>query len=126
MDPFDLREWRSNLSESAIVDEIAIDSRRISSPNSLFVALSGNQFDGHQFVVDAETRGARFALVNESWQPSRPLKTLSLLRVANPLYALQEIAKVLSPKNELQNCGRGGVLWQNDGQRSSARVLSDF
>lgn len=99
MDPFDLRQWSlfhtagGSLSEPAIVDQITIDSRRIDSTHSLFVALKGDHQDGHAFVKDAAAAGAKYALVSERWQPSEPIDGLMLLRVPDPLRAFQEIAK---------------------------------
>lgn len=42
--------------------EAVIDSR-LATPDSLFVALRGERVDGHHFLADATTRGARAAIV---------------------------------------------------------------
>lgn len=47
----------------ATVGEIGIDSRRLSA-GALFVALSGPNFDGHDFVAAAREQGAIAVLVN--------------------------------------------------------------
>lgn len=96
MDSFDLKLWKGfyqagGTFASTIIDQIAIDSRRIHSKNSLFVALPGENYDGHQFILDAEIRGAKFALVSKSYHPPKPLQLL-LLHVDHPLRAFQEIA----------------------------------
>lgn len=96
MDPFDLRHWKNfeasggSPSSPSIVDQIVIDSRRIDSAHSLFIALPGNRFDGHQFISHAIQQGARYAIVNKNWagNPS----SIHLLRVPDPLKAFQEIA----------------------------------
>lgn len=98
MDPFDLRKWSEfvaaggNPSQPAIVEQIAIDSRRIHSPNALFVALEGKIHDGHRFIAQAKKNGARYALVKKEWFSSEPLDDLVILRVDNPLHAFQSIA----------------------------------
>lgn len=46
----------------AAYHEAVIDSR-LATPDSLFVALSGEKVDGHDFLADAVARGARAALV---------------------------------------------------------------
>lgn len=99
MDKFDLRLWPGFVqaggepSISACVDQITIDSRRIDSPHSLFVALQGNVHDGHKFVNQAARAGARYAIVSESWTPPFILENnIILLRVKNPLRAFQEVA----------------------------------
>lgn len=99
MDPFDLRKWPGfteaggNPSMPALIDQVAIDSRRIDSSNALFVALVGEQHDGHQFVGDAGRVGARFALVKKDWASLDLPKSLILLRVDDPLHAFQAIAQ---------------------------------
>lgn len=99
MDPFDLRQWPGFkeaggcLTQSAYIDQVTIDSRRIDSHQALFVALKGSRRDGHQYLVDAARAGAKYALISSEWHSSEPLSPLILLKVPNPLKALQEIAK---------------------------------
>ena len=97
MDDFDLRLWPGYLatrnleSEQALIDQVAIDTRRINSPNSLFVALKGNKDDGHNHLEAAKAAGAKYALISDDC-PVVAIPGLILLRVPNPLKALQEIA----------------------------------
>jgi alanine racemase/UDP-N-acetylmuramoyl-tripeptide--D-alanyl-D-alanine ligase len=99
MDPFDLRLWNGfkfaggSVNQPAIIDQITIDSRRIDSPFSLFVALKGDRQDGHHYVLHAATMGARYALVFQDWPCPYPSPELILLRVSNPLRAFQEITQ---------------------------------
>src|SRR5215218_2807171 len=55
--------------------EAVIDSR-LATPGCLFVALSGEKVDGHQFLADAVARGASTALVRRAQvadlDPGRP------------------------------------------------------
>jgi alanine racemase/UDP-N-acetylmuramoyl-tripeptide--D-alanyl-D-alanine ligase len=98
MEPFDLRLWEGfapaggDLSSPAIVRQVVIDSRRIATTNSLFVALPGCKNHGHQFVADAATRGARYALVDHTAELPT-LNDVTILRVQNPLESFQEIAR---------------------------------
>ncbi len=99
MDAFDLRIWNGfnqaggSLSEPAIVDQMTIDSRRIASSHSLFIALKGENLDGHDYVCQAAHAGAKYAVVSEQWIPPSDLNGLTLLRVKNPLKAFQELAR---------------------------------
>lgn len=99
MEPFDLRLWPKfkmsggNMAAPAIIEQIAIDSRRIFSPHTLFVALQGQTQDGHAFVSHACQAGAKFAIVSKDWDCEFSSPNLHLLRVENPLRAFQEIAK---------------------------------
>lgn len=75
-----------------VVDQITIDSRRIVAKNSLFVALTGANFDGHAFVRAAFRSGAKACLVrNDYVGPEAPADKV-LIRVKDPLHTLQEMA----------------------------------
>ena len=52
-------------SRDLLISGISIDSRSI-VPGDLFVAISGDAFDGHDFVDDAVTRGAVAVLCSQS------------------------------------------------------------
>jgi alanine racemase len=96
MEEFDLRLWSGFIaaggdsSVPAIIDQVAIDSRRIDSSHSLFVALPGTKVDGHNFV---EKSGAKYVLVKKDWKGSGFHSNLIPLRVYDPLQAFQQIAK---------------------------------
>lgn len=98
MDPFDLQQWTGfreasgQAVQNTLIDQITIDSRRIDSPNALFVALLGAREDGHRFIKHAAQAGARFALVRNDWQSNETYGNLHLLRVKDPLKAFQQIA----------------------------------
>lgn len=99
MDPFDLRTWPGfadaggDLSNPAIIDQVAIDSRRIDSRHSLFVALQGEHLDGHQFISAAANAGARFVLARKDWVALDIPNSVAILRVPDPLHAFQAIAQ---------------------------------
>lgn len=99
MDSFDLRLWPGfaaaggNTSVPAIIDQVAIDSRRIDSTSALFIPLVGANHDGHQFITHAAKAGARYALVKKEWTVTQGFERLNILRVENPLEAFQEIAR---------------------------------
>lgn len=99
MDAFDLRQWDGfalaggSVTEPAIINQIAIDSRRIDSSQALFVALKGEKEDGHHYIEQAARAGAKFALISQQWLSPFTLPEITLLRVPNPLKAFQSIAK---------------------------------
>jgi UDP-N-acetylmuramoyl-tripeptide--D-alanyl-D-alanine ligase len=75
---------------NVVVDKISTDSRTV-KPGELFVALSGENFDGHKFVEAAAAAGAAGALVEEEWKGETP-KHFGLLRAPDSLRAYQELA----------------------------------
>lgn len=50
---------------------VCSDTRRIEEGN-LFVAITGERFDGHDFVPEAVRAGARASLVTDDWHARRP------------------------------------------------------
>lgn len=70
--------------------QICTDTRDVKK-GDLFLALKGENFDGHDFVVEAHKKGARGAIVTD---PSLPLSNnFFLVQVRDTLKALQELAK---------------------------------
>jgi UDP-N-acetylmuramoyl-tripeptide--D-alanyl-D-alanine ligase len=72
------------------VDRVCTDSRQV-RPGDLFVALSGDRFDGHLFLEDAARRGAVGVLVTAGREPSLDLE-VAVIRVVDPCEALGRIA----------------------------------
>lgn len=104
MDPFSLELWplfksqKQLLQPPVTIDAVAIDSRRIYSPDTLFFALNGSQTDGHRFVGDALQKGARYAVVHKEF--SLPGFEDRLIHVESTLQALQSLAREY--RNQLQ------------------------
>jgi UDP-N-acetylmuramoyl-tripeptide--D-alanyl-D-alanine ligase len=74
---------------------VSTDSRQI-QPGDMFVALAGDQFDGHAFVAAAAQRGATVALVSAAFAQQADVEGMGLtvIAVPNTLTALQEMARV--------------------------------
>ncbi|WP_346292579.1 UDP-N-acetylmuramoyl-tripeptide--D-alanyl-D-alanine ligase [Sphaerothrix gracilis] len=69
------------------VTAIETDTRQL-TPGALFLALSGEHFDGHRFVPEAIAAGAVAAVVNQAASVS---DDYPLLRVADTLTAYQQL-----------------------------------
>ena len=72
------------------ITNLSTDSRTV-QPGDLFVALRGENFDGHKFVPQALERGATGAIVEEKWT-GKSSPDFALLRVADTLTSYQQIA----------------------------------
>ncbi len=70
---------------------VSIDSRTL-TPGDLFVALQGEQRDGHAFVADALAKGAAAAMVVR--RPEEVAEGAPLLFVADTLEGLRRLARV--------------------------------
>lgn len=73
--------------QDVVVTGVSSDTRSI-KPGDLFVALAGQQFDGHDFIAEAQARGAVAAMV------SRPVTaTLPTIQVSDTLLGLGQLAR---------------------------------
>ena len=69
---------------------ICYDSRKCEK-ESVFVAISGTQFDGRDFVLDAVKRGARYVVYDEGDAP--PVPDVVCIKVRDSRLALGSLAK---------------------------------
>jgi UDP-N-acetylmuramoyl-tripeptide--D-alanyl-D-alanine ligase len=75
---------------TVLINKVSTDSRTI-KPGELFVALRGENFEGHDFVEASAKAGATGALVDFNWAGSVP-NNFALLRAADTLQAYQMLA----------------------------------
>src|SRR5215510_14889299 len=123
-----------------VITEAVIDSRQ-TIPGSLFVAIPGENVDGHDFIREAFKRGASFALIQKDVDAS--LRTLDLrtvssadsfqtfdftkplcLRVDNTVAALQQVARFWRRKLDLRVVGITGSVGKSTTKEMIAEVLS--
>ena len=114
-----------------------IDSRKCML-GCLFIALPGENVDGHDFIQDAFERGARVALVHKDISDDIPVIDLRkeepypenftwqrpfAIRVENTLVALQKIAKYWREQNDLNVIGITGSVGKSTTKEVAAVVL---
>lgn len=114
-----------------------IDSRQV-IPGALFIALSGERVDGHDYVMDAFHKGAQLAFIQHEIaaapavldlrQPFDPdslanLETPLCLLVENCLEALQKVAGYWRRKLNLQVIGITGSVGKSTTKELVAEVL---
>ena len=75
---------------TAVINKVSTDSRTI-KPGELFVALRGENFEGHDFIEAAAKAGATGALVDPNWAGNVP-NNFALLRATDTLQAYQTLA----------------------------------
>jgi len=77
---------------SVPIQGYSIDSRSLKE-GELYVALKGERVDGHAYLQAVRQKGALAAIVSSHYQGES--YGLHLLRVEDPLYVLQELAKTV-------------------------------
>jgi UDP-N-acetylmuramoyl-tripeptide--D-alanyl-D-alanine ligase len=97
-----------------------VDSRRV-GPGDLFVALPGARCDGHDFVGSALVTAAA-ALVRVDADLGRPPDQRALIRVADPLTALWELAR-----HERDRCSwRVAAITGSVGKTTTKNILAEL
>lgn len=95
METFNLKHWTPFADQhpnvDASINHVVIDSRRINTPDTVFIALQGNHTDGHQYLNQAAAAGCGYCVIRNDWTGAVP-HSIKAIRVENPLRALQEIA----------------------------------
>lgn len=124
--------------DERLITEAVIDSRK-AIPGSLFVALTGERSDGHEYVTSAFKNGAQIALIQKD--VSDDLKVLDLrkfdkisaadipttpfcIRVKDSLAALQQIARYWREKLSLRVIGITGSVGKSSTKELVAEVLA--
>jgi UDP-N-acetylmuramoyl-tripeptide--D-alanyl-D-alanine ligase len=75
---------------SVEIDKVSTDSRTIKR-GELFVALRGENFDGHNFIEATARAGAAGAIVDYKWNGNAP-RNFALIRANDTLEAYQQLA----------------------------------
>ena len=121
------------------IRDAAIDSRRV-TPGSLFIALSGERVDGHNFVQDAFNQGASVALISQEvsreyhqidlrhgWKADQQVSVgdapLCLI-VDDSLNAMQQIARFWRRRLDLVVIGITGSVGKSTTKELVAEVLN--
>ncbi|MFH1446550.1 MAG: UDP-N-acetylmuramoyl-tripeptide--D-alanyl-D-alanine ligase [Chloroflexota bacterium] len=126
--------WNANFP----VSEFVIDSRQ-ATLNSLFVALSGEHADGHDFISSAFANGSQFSLIDREVLSDHSILDLRkgktdptaqlpqppfCLRVDDALTALQSVASYWREKSNLRVVGITGSVGKSSTKELTASVLS--
>jgi UDP-N-acetylmuramoyl-tripeptide--D-alanyl-D-alanine ligase len=100
----------------------AIDSREVER-GMLFVALRGEQTDGHRFVSEALRAGAAAALVSADVPDAGPGAVL--IRAGDTLRGLQRLARGLRERRPLRVVGITGSVGKTSTKEMAALVLGE-
>src|SRR5579863_668731 len=111
------------------VPRVSIDSRTI-LPGELFFAISGERFDGHDFLATVVERGGRAAVVRRTWwaeqgdEMRRRLSGITLIGCDDPLTGLQEMAAWHRRRLSAAIIGITGSNGKTTTKEMSASILS--
>lgn len=99
---------------------VEIDSRKV-KPGDLFVAIRGDQFDGHDFVKAALEKGAVAAVVS---RVPEGLEAAPLLRVEDCLRALENLGREARTRTRARVVGVTGSVGKTSAKEMLRLALS--
>lgn len=106
-----------------LVEAISTDSRRI-PPNAVFFALSGERFDGHDYLEQAFAAGAAaVCIADASKAPSNSWPDRGIIKVADTLQALQDLAYVYRQQLSIPIVGVTGSVGKTNTKELTALCL---
>ncbi len=110
------------------VTSVLIDSRNMAK-NSLFIAIKGDRFDGHNFLRDAVKKGASAVVVNKNKYKNFTDIDIPVVTVKDTTKALGDIAKIwrnkLSAKSGIKVIGITGSNGKTSTKEVIAALLSE-
>ncbi len=98
---------------------ISTDTRRL-EPRAAFVALCGEQFDGHRFVAEAVAKGAVVLIVSRPEACANVSGAVAVIVVQDTLVALGRLARYLRERRDIPVIGVTG----SNGKTSTKELLA--
>lgn len=108
-----------NPDEYKSATHVTIDSREV-KPNSLFIAIKGEKFNGHDFVDEALTKGANAVIINEDELKKYENCDGTIITVENTTQALGDLANSWRKKLSAKVIGITG----SNGKTTTKEILS--
>lgn len=109
--------------QDLIFGNVCHDSRQV-SPGDLFVAIAGENFDGHSFVADAQASGAGGALIARDRADELAGLGIPLLTVDDTVVALQRLAAYWRTLFDVSVVGVTGSMGKSSAKEVIASVLA--
>jgi UDP-N-acetylmuramoyl-tripeptide--D-alanyl-D-alanine ligase len=86
--------------KSRHIKGISIDSRML-EPDQVYWAIKGERYDGHDFVSEAQSKGALCSIISEKYFSNFADLELPLIVVPDTLLALQQLAHIQRLKYDI-------------------------
>ena len=112
--------YKGNLENIEILS-ITHDSRKVKK-GTLFIAISGENNDGHNFIFDAIDKGAKFSIVDD---PELKNKNERIIFVENSLKELQNLSKFNRSKFDVKVIGLTGSNGKTTTKKLICSILSE-
>lgn len=110
-----------NCDGNILVTDVVTDSRKISDC-SVFVALKGDKFDGHNFVSQVYSQGAICAIVSEEFENTSGFSTIE---VKDTHAALRDIAAYYRSRFDIPSVAITGSVGKTSTKDMVSEVLTE-
>ena len=108
-----------NPDEYKSATHVTIDSREV-KPNSIFIAIKGEKFNGHDFVDEALAKGANAVIINEDDLKKYENCDGTIVTVENTIQALGDLANAWRKKLSAKVIGITG----SNGKTTTKEILA--
>ncbi|MBU4343145.1 MAG: UDP-N-acetylmuramoyl-tripeptide--D-alanyl-D-alanine ligase, partial [Candidatus Omnitrophica bacterium] len=111
--------------ENEMLRGVSTDTRRLKG-GELFVAIKGERFDGHNFILDAVSKGAGAVLVQDGCitNSNFRLPDASLISVPNSITALGDIARLHRSRFKIPLIGITGSNGKTTTKEMTGAILA--
>lgn len=111
--------------EKDILVGVSTDTRRL-RPGELFVAIKGDRFDGHNFILDAVSKGAGGVLVQDGCitNSNFDMEGLSFISVPDSIRAIGDIARFHRSRFTIPLIGITGSNGKTTTKEMTAGILA--
>lgn len=113
-----------NPDEFVDLTSVSIDSRTIKK-NSLFIAIKGEKFDGHNFIDNAVKKGASTIMINKNQLKKIDDLSVSVVAVPDTTKALGDVAKIWRLKLKAKVIGLTGSAGKTTTKEILAKLLNE-
>ena len=106
------------------INHVSIDSRDIKK-NTLFIAIKGERFDGHDFIDDVVKKGAYAVIINEKYFKKLSEVEIPVITVKDTTIALGDVARLWRSKLNATVIGITGSAGKTTTKEILATLLSE-
>lgn len=107
------------LNLSGEIAGFSIDSRTI-KPGEIYVALKGAKVDGHEFLNEVKSKGAKAAIISKTYEG---VCDLPLIKVDDPLTYLQQLAQKFLQHHSIRIVAITGSMGKTTSKEFTAALL---
>ena len=105
------------------VTSVSIDTR-VLKKNSLFIAIKGEKFDGHNFINTAVKKGAAAIMISKSFLQNIDDLDIPIVTVPDSIKALGDVAKIWRSKLNAKVIGLTGSSGKTTTKEIIAKMLA--